>query len=160
MGDAILLQKHNERDKETHFLRCRDNAVAVLGALLSMYPFQQQGEDELRRQVVQAWLERLPLRKDKEVAVKQHFLLAQTVLKHPELIFTIDQNIVKTIQVFGSIVETKLCSKETMPIISQALKQLSTYPFVQNNWPQIVGQLEDIQRTRLENCAKMQLDLK
>lgn len=39
VGEAILLQKNNERDKESHWLRCRDNAVAVLGTLLQVYQF-------------------------------------------------------------------------------------------------------------------------
>lgn len=76
--------------------------------------------------------------------MKQHRLLAQTVLAHPEWLFTVDQNIVKTIQVFGSIVETKLSKADTTRLIGQALKQLSQYQFVQNNWPQIVSQLDDI----------------
>jgi hypothetical protein len=34
----MALQLNKEHEKESHFLRCRDSAVAVLGAVLKFHP--------------------------------------------------------------------------------------------------------------------------
>ena len=107
----------------------RDNAIASIGKIIKAHSVVQSD-------ILKFWLSCLPLKFDKPEAHAQHKFLAELTISRPDLVSS-NEDIVKTITVFAQILETKLISADSVPIVTQALKALAGNPYITANFASI-----------------------
>jgi len=143
---ALEIPQGNEKTKV--YGHCYDNTVAALGKII-----KSQSDKINLVEVVNVWVEKMPIKYDKEEAVIQHELLTDIVLLQPELILgESGKNIKKIISIFGDVVDTKRCTPDTKRKIIECLVKFKSEPVVSNNWEQITQDLTDLQKKKLESC--------
>ena len=86
LKNAISFQMDNatkeKKSKQTQFNHARDNAIAALGRIVK---YQEAHIDAA--QIIPTWLSLLPLHHDLEEAKIQNELLAEMLIKRPQVVF-------------------------------------------------------------------------
>ncbi|CAG9316983.1 unnamed protein product [Blepharisma stoltei] len=129
-------------NKKSHG-HAKDNAVAALGKII-----KYQSGSINSATIVPAWVNLLPLRRDKEEAKLMHDLLADITISNMAL--TIGENnerLEHVVKIFAEILETKLINTETVPKVKQIIQMIQAAGIP--TLPQIWATLTDIQRSKL-----------
>ena len=141
---ALKIPKENEKEKV--YGHCRDNVISALGKII-----KSQSDKINLNEVIQVWLENLPLKFDKEEAIQQHDLLTDIVLLKSELILGVNgSNIPKIITCYGNILNTKKSNADINKKIKESMDKFRAENLFVTNWGEISRNLNEKQRICLE----------
>jgi hypothetical protein len=148
--EALKIPGDNEKAKV--YGHCKDNTVSALGKIIkNHYENLSNGPD-----IIQLWLNNLPLKFDKPEAKLQHDLLADIMLSNPGLLIGKHVSNLKHIfKVFADIVDNqKVCTPETKEKIKRSIITLKNDSTVQAQWGEIAAELNEQQKKKLEDCIQ------
>lgn len=147
--EALNLPKGDETDRVYGF--ARDNAISALGKIV------QSHSDKVNvQQILNVWLNYLPMTYDKPEGRKQHELLVDIILNgNAHLILGPNgENLPQVVKIFATIIDTKLSNDKIKKKIQQVLKALAQDQSALLKTA--VEKLTDLQRQRLEQTLVMQ----
>ena len=140
----IIIYKSRHRLKIKVYGHCQDNVVAALGKII-----QSQSDKIDLREVIQVWLEHLPLKFDKEEARVQHELLADILLNRPELLAAQAENFAKAFAVLADTVNTKYANEATNTKVKSILAKCAQDPAYAPHF----AKLSDAQQKKLHGLV-------
>ena len=133
-----------QKSKKSH-AHARDNAVSSLGKVIK---YQSSNLD--LGVVIPAFLSVLPLRHDKVEARLMHDLLADLCLAHTAAVFgPAYERLGQVVNVFATIIETKLCDAVTVPKIKQIITNLQGAQLP--GLGEVINGLTDLQKQKLNH---------
>eukprot|EP01015_Nassula_variabilis_P025412 TRINITY_DN4966_c0_g1_i2.p1 TRINITY_DN4966_c0_g1~~TRINITY_DN4966_c0_g1_i2.p1 ORF type:complete len:232 (-),score=41.64 TRINITY_DN4966_c0_g1_i2:138-833(-) len=141
---AINIQKGNQNTEL--FNHCRDNAIASVGKIIATH---HEKIDAVS--AVELWLSNLPLKHDKEEAIKQHGLLKDILLAQSDLVMGPQgKNLPQILKIFGEVVNTKYCDQDTKQGVQQFIQGLVQHEPLKVALQNILNVLTEKQRNALQ----------
>jgi len=116
--DAVTKEK---KAKQTQYYHAKDNAVAALGKVLK---YQSNCADI--NELLNFWLQNLPLTHDMEEAKVQNEFLAENLLKNPQgMLGASGERLEQVVVILGEICWKKQSDDETLEMLSVVIANLS-----------------------------------
>mmetsp|Transcript_11490 Transcript_11490/g.22578 ORF Transcript_11490/g.22578 Transcript_11490/m.22578 type:complete len:1098 (+) Transcript_11490:907-4200(+) len=131
------LQVPKGKSSETHG-NARDNAVAAIGRII-----KHQNTSIDCGAIITAWLKLLPMKHDKVEAKSMHDLLAELIIKAPQVVFGADnQNLGQVVLVFSDVIFTKYMGEITQKKVKKFFTELrdSNLPQLPTIWSGLTDQ--------------------
>ena len=116
---GLAVQKGDENEDEYH--SAQDNVVTALGKLI-----HHHGEEYPNlKEIINIWLENLPITGDLAESAGQHDLLCEIVMKKPDIIFgENNKNVPHIIRILCKVVNTKYSKDEVDAKIKTILEEM------------------------------------
>ena len=146
--EALKVPQSDEKNKV--YGHCKDNTISALGKIIKNH------HDKINlTEVIQVWLNSLPLKFDKPEAKVQHELLTDILLSNGQLVLGNNgSNIPKIIKIFADVLDTKVCTPEIKNKIILCLNNFKSNTVLMSHWNEVVVGLDEKQKKKIEDTMK------
>jgi hypothetical protein len=126
LGKGILVQFNENEDSEDEYGQAQDNVITALGKLIK---FQHEFYPNIK-EIINQWLQHLPIVFDVSESVGMHELMCDLIIKNSEMVFgENNSNLPKIIRILAKIYKSsKLSNKkldENIKVIIDGIKNNS-----------------------------------
>lgn len=147
--EALKIPIGDEKNKV--YGHCRDNCISALGKIIKNH------NDKINlNEVIQVWLNNLPLKFDKPEAKIQHELLTDILLSNGQLVLGNNgSNIPKIVKIFAEVLDTKVCTPEIKNKIILCLNNFKTNEVLMAHWGEVTVGFDENMRKKIEDCMNI-----
>ena len=106
-------------------------------------------------EVIQVWLNNLPLKFDKPEGKIQHEFLADILIGNGQLVLGNNgSNIPKIVKIMADVLDTKVCTPEITKKFITVLNNFKTTPLIMDHWNEVTAGLDEKLKKKIEDCMK------
>jgi hypothetical protein len=129
---------------------CKDNTISALGKIIKSH------HDKINlTEVIQIWLNSLPLKFDKPEAKVQHELLTDILLNNGQLVMGANgSNLPKIVKILAEVIDTKFCTPEIKNKIILVLNNFKANTVIIEHWNEVTAGLDEKLKKKIEDCMK------
>ena len=146
--EALKVPQSEEKNKV--YGHCKDNTISALGKIIKNH------HDKINlTEVIQVWLNNLPLKFDKPEAKIQHEFLADILIGNGQLVLGNNgSNIPRIVKIMADVLDTKVCTPEIKKKFVIVLNNFKTTPLIMDHWNEVTAGLDEKLKKKIEDCMK------
>jgi len=146
--ESLKVPQGDEKNKV--YGHCKDNTISALGKIIKSH------HDKINlTEVIQIWLNSLPLKFDKPEAKVQHELLTDILLNNGQLVMGANgSNLPKIVKILAEVIDTKFCTPEIKNKIILVLNNFKANTVIIEHWNEVTAGLDEKLKKKIEDCMK------